>query len=207
MSGWDWNAIYLTCFAVGLVLSFVTFLGGALHLHIGKFHVHGHGLTKGARGAGHRVGHGMSPLNGFTLMAFLCWFGGTGYLMHDAHIFSFALVLLFAAVSGMAGASLVFWFLVKVLMPGERTLEAEDTEIVGMVGRLSTALPGRGYGEILYSQNGATRCATVKSDDGQPMERGTEVVVMRYERGVAYVRRWDEFEDGLLKEQHVGDSE
>jgi membrane protein implicated in regulation of membrane protease activity len=201
MSGWDWNAIYLTCFAVGLVMSFVTFLGGALHLHIGKFH--GHGLAKGARGVGPRVGHGASPLNGFTLMAFLCWFGGTGYLMHDAHIFSFGLVLLFAAVSGVAGASLVFWFLVKVLMPGERTLEAEDTEIVGMVGRLSTALPGRGYGEVLYSQNGARRCATVKSEDGSTMERGTEVVVMRYERGVAYVRRWEEFEDGLLKDKAV----
>ena len=215
MSGWDWNAIYLTCFAVGLVLSFVTFLGGALHLHIGKFHVHGHALAKGAHGMGRSVGHGMSTtspgspsfLNGFTLMAFLCWFGGTGYLMHDAKIFSVALVLLFSTVSGVAGASLVFWFLVKVLMPGEKTLEFEDTEIVGMVGRLSTTLPGRGYGEILYSQNGATRCATVKSEDGQPMERGTEVVVMRYERGVAYVRRWEEFEDGLLREQHVENSE
>jgi hypothetical protein len=134
-------------------------------------------------------------------MAFLCWFGGTGYLMHEANIFSLTLVLLFSAISGMAGSSLVFWFLVKVLMPGERTLEAEDTEIVGMVGHLSTTLPGRGYGEMLYAQNGARRCVTVKSDDGQPMERGVEVVVMRFERGVAYVRRWEEFEDGLLRGQ------
>ena len=133
-------------------------------------------------------------------MAFLCWFGGTGYLMHEANIFSLSLVLLFSAVSGLAGSSLVFWFLVKVLMPGERTLEAEDTEIVGMVGHLSTLLPGRGFGEMLYAQNGARRCATVKSDDGVPMERGTEVVVMRYERGVAYVQRWEEFEDGLLRD-------
>lgn len=206
MSGWDWNAIYLTCFAVGLVLSFAMFLGGALHLHIGRFHMHGHGLAK-SHGIGHRGVNSASPLNGFTLMAFLCWFGGTGYLMHEAHIFSLTLVLLFSIVSGTAGASLVFWFLVKVLMPGERTLEAEDTEIVGMVGHLSTKLPGRGYGEMLYAQNGARRCVTVKSDDSQPMERGVEVVVMRFERGVAYVRRWEEFEDGLLKEQEVGSSE
>jgi hypothetical protein len=39
------------------------------------------------------------------------------------------------------------------------------------------------------------------------MERGTEVLVMRFERGVAYVRRWEEFEDGLLREQEVGSSE
>jgi hypothetical protein len=197
MSGWDWNAIYLTCFAVGLVLSFVAFFGGALHLHIGRFHMHG--LTNGAHSS-----HAASPLNGFTLMAFLCWFGGTGYLLHEAGVFSVAFVLLFSAISGMAGASLVFWFLVKVLMPNERTLEPEDTEIVGMVGRLNTTLPANGFGEMLYSQNGTRRCVTVRSEDRLPMERGAEVLVMRYERGVAYVRRWEEFEVGLLKEQGIG---
>src|SRR6202044_226040 len=118
------NAIYLTCFVVGLVLSFAMFLGGALHLHIGRFHMHG--MAKGAHG---HSSHAASPLNGFTLMAFLCWFGGTGYLLHETRVFNVALVLLFSAISGIAGASLVFWFLVKVLMPNERTLEPEDTEI------------------------------------------------------------------------------
>src|ERR1700735_3116332 len=104
MNGWDWNVIYLTCFAVGLVLSFVSFFGGALHLHIGRFQMHG--LTKGAHGHSR---HAASPLNGFTLMAFLCWFGGTGYLLHETRVFNVALVLLFSAISGIAGASLVFW--------------------------------------------------------------------------------------------------
>lgn len=193
MAGWDWNAMYLTCFGVGLVLSFVAFFGGALHLHIGRFHFHGHGVGKGARS------HGMSPVNGFTVMAFLCWFGGTGYLMHRAHVFGVAMVLLFSVLSGVAGASLVFWFLVKVLMPGERTLEAADTEMTGVIGHLSGAVPVNGCGEMLYSQNGARRSAAVRSDSGEAMERGAEVVVMRYERGVAYVRRWDEFEHGLLR--------
>jgi hypothetical protein len=197
MVGWDWNAMYLTCFGVGLVLSFVAFFGGALHLHIGRLHFHGHGVGKGhARG-----GHSMSPVNGFTVMAFLCWFGGTGYLMHRSNVFGVALVLLFAVLSGVAGASLVFWFLVKVLMPGERTLEAADTEMTGVIGHLSGGIPVDGCGEMLYSQNGARRSAAVRSDSGEAMERGAEVVVMRYERGVAYVRRWDEFEDGLLRDE------
>jgi len=199
MSGWDWNAIYLTCFAVGLVLSFVSFFGGALHLSIGKFHLHG--LANGTHG---HSSHAASPLNGFTLMAFLCWFGGTGYLLHEANIFGVALILFFSVVSGLAGASLVFWFLAKILMPNERTLEQEDTEIIGMIGRLNSSLSAKGFGEMLYSQNGARRCVTVRSEDGSPMERGCEVLVMRYERGVAFVRRWEEFETGLLKEQGAG---
>jgi membrane protein implicated in regulation of membrane protease activity len=195
MSGWDWNAIYLTCFAVGLALSFVAFFGGATHVHLGKLHLHGHGLAKSGRG------HGASPVNGFTVVAFLCWFGGTGYLMHEAHVFNVTLVLVFSAISGFAGAFLVFWFLVKVLMPKERTVEPEDTEIVGVVGRLSTVLTDKGFGEMLYSQNGGRRCATVRSEGHTSIERGTEVLVMRYEGGVAYVRRWDEFEDGLLRDE------
>jgi hypothetical protein len=196
MAGWDWNAMYLTCFGVGLVLSFVAFFAGALHLHIGRFHFHGHGVSKSHAGRA----HGMSPVNGFTVMAFLCWFGGTGYLMHRANVFGVAMVLLFSVLSGVAGASLVFWFLVKVLMPGERTLEAADTEMTGVIGHLSGAVPLNGCGEMLYVQNGARRSAAVRSDSGEAIKRGAEVVVMRYERGVAYVRRWDEFEHGLLRE-------
>jgi hypothetical protein len=186
---WDWNAIYLTCFGVGLVLSVVSFLGGSLHVHIGRFHFgHGH-ATKG---------HVVSPLNGFTLMAFLCWFGGTGYLLHRANIFGAAMVLGFSLLSGLAGGSLVFWFLVSVLMPGEKTLETEDTEMTGVIGYLSAAIPRHGVGEVLYSQNGARRSAAVRADNGEAIERGAEVIVMRYARGMGYVKRWDEFEHGLM---------
>ena len=190
---WDWNAIYLTCFGVGLVLSFLAFFAGGMHFHIGHFHFGGHIGVKGHAGGG-----SLSPVNGFTLMAFLCWFGGTGYLLHGANLFGAALVLVFSALSGLAGAALVFWFLVGVLMPHERTLEPADTEITGVIGKLSGAIPAHGVGEILYSQNGTRRSASVRSEDGAGIERGAEVIVMRYARGVAYVRRWDEFEHGLL---------
>lgn len=197
MAGWDWNAIYLTCFGIGLVLSLAAFFLGGMHLHIGHVHVGGHGVVKGhGRGTA-------SPVNGFTVMAFLCWFGGTGYLLHRGHVFGTALVLLFSAISGLAGASLVFWFLAGVLMPGERTLEASDTEITGVVGTVSGTIPRGGVGEILYSQNGARRSASVRSDDGEEIERGAEVIVMRYARGIAYVRRWDEFEHGLMRSEAV----
>jgi len=51
---------------------------------------------------------------------------------------------------------------------------------------------GGGLGEILFSQTGARRCSAARSEDGRSIERGTEVVVIRYERGVAYVRRWED---------------
>lgn len=195
----DWNAIYLTCFGVGLVLSLLAFLSGFGHLHIGHLRLHaGHhrsGVLRAARGPAHA-----SPLNGFTVVAFLCWFGGTGYLLHRGGVLSSALVLLFSVLSGLAGSSLVFWFLSRVLLANEKTLEAADTEIVGVVGRLSEAIRRDGVGEMLYSQNGARWSAVVRSEDGEAIERGAEVIVMRRARGVAFVRRWDEFAHGLLAE-------
>jgi len=192
---WNWDAIYLTCFGVGLVLSVVAFLSGAMHLHLGHWHFGGHGV--GAKTPAHS-GSGMSPLNGFSLCAFLCWFGGTGYLLHHAGVLIGPLVLLFATLSGLAGAGLIFWFLTRVLMPHEKTLEPADTEMTGVIGRLSSAVPQGGFGEMLFSQNGARRSVAVRADDGEPIARGAEVVVMRYARGVAYVRRWEEFAGGLM---------
>jgi membrane protein implicated in regulation of membrane protease activity len=192
MNGWDWNAIYLTCFGVGLVLSMISFFAGGLHLHVGHGHIHLHGP---------RMKHGASPINGFTLMAFLCWFGGAGYLMHRANVFGASMVLLFSALSGLAGAAIIFWFLTAVLMKHERTLQPEDTEMVGVIGKLSALVPQKGTGEMLYTQGGARRSAPVRSDSGEAIERGAEVIVMRYVRGVAYVKRWDDFEHGLLAEK------
>lgn len=196
MHAQDW---YLVCFGVGLALSLVTFFGGFGHLHIG--HIHGGHFYLGHGHAGHMHAHspgahdnGISPLNGFTLMGFLCWFGGTGYLLHRFTGILGLGVFAVALISGLAGAAIIFWFLARVLLPRERELTAEDTEITGMLARVSSTIRQDGTGEISYSQGGARRAAAARSDAGGPIDRDTEVVVLRYERGIAYVRPWTELE-------------
>ena len=195
----DWDAIYLTCFGVGLVLSLLAFAGGFVHLQIGHLRLGGHGLGKTGSHA-HGTGQ-MSPVNGFTVVAFLCWFGGTGFLLAHGQVFTAALVLAFAALAGLAGAGLVFWFLVKVLLPRERPLEPADTPIIGVLGRVSAAIPPGGIGEMLYSQSGARRSMPIAAEDGVAIARNAEVVVLRYARGIAYVRRWDEMQQVLLGDE------
>jgi hypothetical protein len=50
-----------------------------------------------------------------------------------------------------------------------------------------------GTGEIIFSLAGARRCSGARSDDGKGIEKGAEVVIERYEKGIAYVKRWEEF--------------
>jgi membrane protein implicated in regulation of membrane protease activity len=193
------DTFYLICFGVGLVLSVVSVLGGFAHLHLGHLHI-GHSAVAhhgtGAHGGGSR---GLSAVNGFTLTAFLCWFGGAGYLLHRYSIFVAPLVLLVSVVSGVFGAALLWAILFKVLIPRERVLNSEDTEMTGVLGKVSDSIRSNGgIGEILFLQTGARRCSAARSDDGRTIERGTEVVVIRYERGIAYVRPWAELEGDQL---------
>jgi membrane protein implicated in regulation of membrane protease activity len=204
----SWQAFYLGCFGVGLVLSLVSFLSGALHLHLPvKWHLHipgghsGHvgGHVGGAHsgsGARGQVHHGAShfPLfNSASLMIFLAWFGGVGFLLTTHARLWFLTVLLLATLAGLSGAALVAAFLVKVLDNPDAALEPMDFQMVGAVGKVNIGIRPGGTGEILYVQGGTRRSAGARSEDGKALEKGAEVVITRFERGIAYVRLWEEF--------------
>lgn len=189
-----WEIFYLSCFAIGLGLSVLSFAGGLHH----SFHFHfGHGAGHGG-GLHGTNGSELSPINGFTLTAFLCWFGGTGYLLVRYGGFLVPIVLVLSTLSGLCGGLLIFWFLARVLLPHEKALTAEDTEMLGVIGKVSGTIRADGTGEILFSQTGARRSSPARSDTGAALPRDIEVVVMRYERGIAYVRPWDEISAGVL---------
>ncbi len=192
------DTFYLICFVVGLVLSLASVAGGFAHLHLGRFHI-GHSAQVHHGTGAHGGSRGLSAINGFTLTAFLCWFGGVGYLLHRYSIFFAPLVLLLSIVSGVFGATLLWAILFKVLLPRERILSSEDTEMTGVLAQVSDSIRSNGgIGEILFLQTGARRSSAARSDDGRMIERGTEVVVIRYERGIAYVRPWAELEGDPL---------
>ena len=130
--------------------------------------------------------------NAFSIMIFLCWFGAAGYLLTKYGSFVAGLVVVMAAICGLAGGAILFLFMNKFLMPHERELTAFETDVVGVVGRVSSPVRTGGTGEIVYEQLGATRSAIARSEDGEAMEKGAEVYVIRYEKGIAYVKRWED---------------
>jgi membrane protein implicated in regulation of membrane protease activity len=186
----SWETFYLFCFCVGFLCSLLSFLGGSTHSHL---HLH---LPKGlhahpSHGAGGK-GSQASPINFGTVAAFLAWFGGAGYLLSRLSNLWALLALGLAALSGFIGATVVFWFLFKVLLKHDRDLDPADYEMVGVLGHVSSVVREDGIGEMIFSQNGVRRAASARSEDGQPIAKGVEVVVTRYERGIAYVRAWEE---------------
>ncbi|MGH9607258.1 MAG: hypothetical protein ACRD3N_16345 [Terracidiphilus sp.] len=205
----NWETFYLVCFLVGLFLSAVSLLGGmghfgghvhlphAAHLphlaHVPHLAHAGAALRGGLRGAGPQ-GAAIPWWNAFSLMIFLCWFGASGYLLTRFGALIAGVVLLLAAIFGLIGGAIVFLFLAKVLMPRERELGADETAVVGVVGRVTSAIRSGGTGEVVYEQMGARRSTPARSEDGDPIQKQEEVFVVRYERGIAYVRRWEDGE-------------
>jgi membrane protein implicated in regulation of membrane protease activity len=95
-------------------------------------------------------------------------------------------------LSGIGAAAVVFWFLAKVLMRREASLNPADYDMVGVLGKLSNPIRTGGTGEMVYSQEGTRRVAGARSEDGAPIPKGSEVIVTRYEKGIAYVRPWED---------------
>jgi hypothetical protein len=189
-----WSDFYLFCFIVGFALSVLSFFAGAVHIHLPfgmhlPFHLahHGGGVRGAIRGGGHALGGKAA-----TAMAFLAWFGGTGYLLtRHARLVALA-SLAISTLAGLIAGGVVFQFMVK-LMHSDPPLKSEDYRIEGSVGTISMTIRENGTGEIIFSLGGARRCAGARCEDGKPLEKGAEVVIERYEKGIAFVKRWEEF--------------
>jgi membrane protein implicated in regulation of membrane protease activity len=186
-----WANFYLVCFLVGFILSVLAALSGNLHLHLPHFDLH-HGVPHLHVGHAHGGGQsGLSPINFGTIAAFLAWFGGTGYLLTEYSPLVFLTALFLSVVSGLGGAALVFWFLAK-LVHYEHPLDPDDYRMIGVLGRVSSRIRAGGTGEMIYSREGTRRSAAARSEDGTEIPRDTEVVITRYEQGIAYVERWED---------------
>lgn len=188
----NWEMFYLGCFVVGFAFTAFSFLSGTLHLHLpghGHFHLgHGAGHHGGARASHGTFGF----FNPMSLAVFLAWFGGTGYLLvHLRHIWVLA-GLAFSTLAGLIGAGIVIVFATKYLMAHESSLDPMDFDMIGVLGKVSGTIRNQGTGEIIFEQEGARKACAARSENHEQMGRGEEVVVTRFEQGVAYVRRWSE---------------
>ena len=199
-----WANFYLICFAVGFALSLLSFLSGSLRWHLPHF-PHGHVSLPHASHGPAAVAHAgagkgpvrgqsgqISPFNFATLTAFLAWFGGAGYLLTRFSGLWFLVALGFALLSGLIGGGIIFLFLSRVLISKEESLDPADFEMAGVLGRVSVPIREGGTGEIIYSQAGTRRTCGARSENNTAIPKASEVVVTRYEKGIAYVCLWSE---------------
>jgi hypothetical protein len=204
----SWSDFYLFCFLVGLSLSVLSFLAGAVHLHLPvRWHLPFHaGHVGGHGGVGH-AGHGaaavrsaaaksgshLSWFNASSVLAFLAWFGGMGYILTTHSNMVGAAILVLAIAAGLAAGWIVYRFMYRLLQNEGAQMNDWDYRHEGAVGKISISIPANGTGEVIFEQLGVRRSVGARGEDGESIERGSEVVISRYEKGLAYVKKWEEF--------------
>jgi membrane protein implicated in regulation of membrane protease activity len=211
MFGSDWLAnLFLGVFFFGLIFTAVSLLLGFSHIggldgghavgHAG--HAGGHGLNLDV--AGHHVHVDTHDLHthaelpdhdgpGFfnmpTIMAFLTWFGGVGYILRNSWALNGAFVVVLAALSGLVGGAIMFFLLARWLWPMmSKPLSSADYSLPGTPARVVSPIRAGGVGEIVYVKNGTRFTAGARSADENPIERGAEVVILDYSKGLASVQ-------------------
>ncbi|HVR39109.1 MAG TPA: hypothetical protein VMU84_08430 [Thermoanaerobaculia bacterium] len=190
------TSLFVVCFLVGLALSVLSFVSGFQHItildnffhhgggHGGHGHIH---LPKGMKGA-HRAK--VSSFNLAAMTAFLVWFGGGGLLLQRFVPWSNLITTAGAAIIGFLGGSLINR-VISTLVRRENV--AESLTMTGVIAKVTIPIREHdGTGEIVYTHQGTRHVAGARSDSGSAIVKGAEVIVTRYEKGIAYVATWDE---------------
>ena len=190
------TTVFVVCFVAGLGLSVVSFVSGlhSVTLFDNIFHgmVHGHRmlhLPNAIRHAGLKKSKS-SMVNAAAITAFLTWFGGGGLLLERLTPLSLRLIVGGAVVIGISGGALIN-SAINALARQESI--AASLTMTGVIARVVVPIrAGDGTGEIVFTHAGTRRVSAARSDSGQALDKGMEVIVTRYEKGIAYVATWNE---------------
>lgn len=172
--------LFRVCFFTGTLFTVVSFLLGQLFDFAdldGEFDLDGDlpGLT-------------VSPLKPIVIVTFVTVFGGAGLMATQA-----GLVAAAAGATALAAAALVagciYRCVVVPLYRAQNTSSVSQQDLLGQTALISLPIRAGRFGKISYVVNGNSYTAPAKSADGNDLERGEEVVIVRLDRNVYYVKR------------------
>jgi membrane protein implicated in regulation of membrane protease activity len=170
--------------------------GGPAHGHLalphaGQVHptLHGHAQptphTGGQSSITAVTSRALSWLSPLVIALAALWFGAGGLIADLAAPVASGPVAIVAAI---AGATLARLLMTAFARADTEPLSAAAT---GAIGVLNAPIRADGVGEVVYVLEGLHRSAAARSQDGAPLPRGTNVVIVRRERGIAYVSPLD----------------
>lgn len=166
------DAIYLGAFLFGILFVLATLVIGSVDI------------------GGHHDGD-FGPFNLSTILGFVAWFGGVGYLVKNGIGAAAAVSIVAAVLGGLVGGAAIYWLLAKIVSPADKPLDPKDYELPGTIGHVSSSIRLGGVGEVVFEQQGTRQVIAAKSLDGVAIPRGIDVVILRTDHGIAYVQPWE----------------
>jgi membrane protein implicated in regulation of membrane protease activity len=131
-----------------------------------------------------------------SVVLFLAIFGGVGLLLSPALQLAAWLASAIAVLCGLAGSAAMNRVL-GAIVSRERPLE--PVNFTGTLAQVTIPIrEGGGTGEIVYTLDSARCCSGARSDDGRSIAKGAEVVIVRYDKGIAYVAPFDDLSPNII---------
>jgi hypothetical protein len=161
--------VYWICLLGGFVFAVLAVLFGDL---LDAAHGALHGALEGA------FQHLLDPL---SLVGGVTVFGGAGVVLERYTDLGDVPTALLAGALGVVLAVAMHFAYVRPMRRGENSTAFSRKEYAGKIGEVNTAIPARGYGEVLVRMGASVTFQPAASFDGTPIRVGTAVVVVEVE--------------------------
>ncbi len=118
-----------------------------------------------------------SPLSPTTISAFLAAGGAMGYICVHSWEWGFWPSILAASVAGVLFAGAIFLFIAWVFRVTQGTSMVSQSDLVGLQGDVSIAIPSGGLGEVAYVKAGQRAVRPARCADAASVPQGARVVI------------------------------
>ena len=172
------DAVLLGLFLFGLLLTGATLLLGVADL--GVHHAHADDT-------------GPLPVSPGAFLVFLSWLGGVSFVLRRAADWPLLAALPVAALLGIGVAAVVQRAVRKLSNTEGSVLKPEHYRLPGTIGRVSSSIRAGGTGEVIYEQAGVRQVVAARATGAEELQRGTEVLVLSVDNGIAIVQVFDPF--------------
>jgi membrane protein implicated in regulation of membrane protease activity len=161
------------------------------HTHSAHSHT-GHEQGEKSGNAGHFSF--FTIINPSTIVFFLIGFGFFGYVLHNNTSIALPLILLLAVLAGSIIAAILITLINRIVGLSQSHTVQDISDRTGLLGKVIMTIKENSVGEILYeSPGGLRKSIPARCIDGRRIERGQEVVVLNYVKGIAEVDTWEHF--------------
>lgn len=183
--------VYWACLLGGIIFSLLTFL-------LGDLFNHGHGGDVGG-GVDHGGVHFGELFHPVVLVGTITTFGGAGIILEKLSgqdVWSEAAL---AALIALVVSTGLYFLYVKPMRNRENSIGYSMVELPGRIGIVSTAIPGRGCGEVIITIAGSNTCQIASSFDGVAIAEGEQIVVVEVRDHTLYVTPIDNSRQILIE--------
>lgn len=187
------SAVFVACFAVGLVFAVYVMLHG-----VERRTAPSSVVPHEAHGGHDPASEPSAWLNAQNGAAFVVAFGACGYLLSRFTSLGGPAIVVIAAATALGTAIASASLIAAWVIPGARREAVDDRYLLqGHPARVTAAIGDGTEGEIAYEVDGKTFTVRARSWDDAAIPAGADVAIERVEDGVAYVERWAQVEARL----------